>query len=427
MGKFGSIRKLNGMIYFDFYYLGERVREPYGLPWDGIKKANVLAAREALDLIGKGIKMEKFIFSEFFPRSKHKENFTKLEIEQNNRNHRPTEVKIKDYIPVWLEDLRNGDTTGRTINGYKSNNALYIIPYWGELTFDDLKKSNLPKFYKWARKQKYKKMAVSNNSLNKYVSQLRRIGTHAADKYGWDNYLAFGGYKKLKGKFPFEDIDPFSLSEQEKFLRTVHPYWRPYVDFAFSSGLSPGEQDALFTLHVDMQRKTVSVIQAVTLDEDGNKVIDGPKNEFRNRTIKMNNRMLSAVKAQLRLRKKFNIVSESFFCMPDGDLVNRSWLTKNIWKPALKAAHVKYRPLKQSRHTYAILHRSKGEDPLEIAKTMGHCDTIMLEKVYTKYKEKIVGLKVGDEEILRSMDFGLDEIDDLSDCQVPRVKKSKVR
>jgi len=32
--KKGSIRKINGKIYFDFMYLGERVREPSGLTWN---------------------------------------------------------------------------------------------------------------------------------------------------------------------------------------------------------------------------------------------------------------------------------------------------------------------------------------------------------------------------------------------------------
>ena len=32
--KEGSVRKVNGKVYVDFMYLGERVREPSGLPWN---------------------------------------------------------------------------------------------------------------------------------------------------------------------------------------------------------------------------------------------------------------------------------------------------------------------------------------------------------------------------------------------------------
>ncbi|MFZ0133563.1 MAG: hypothetical protein WAK95_13570 [Desulfobacterales bacterium] len=105
--------------------------------------------------------------------------------------------------------------------------------------------------------------------------------------------------------------------------------------------------------------------------------------------------------------------------------VDRSWLTKDIWKPALEAAGVEYRPLKQAMHTYAIMHLSKGEDPLAIAKTLGHCDTTMLEKVYTKYKEKIVGVSVGEEDVvLNDADYGLDGLVDLAGSDAFDVNKS---
>ena len=37
---------------------------------------------------------------------------------------------------------------------------------------------------------------------------------------------------------------------------------------------------------------------------------------------------------------------------------------------------------------------------MAISKTLGHCDTTMLEKVYMKYKEKIVGITTGEEDVV---------------------------
>ena len=49
----------------------------------------------------------------------------------------------------------------------------------------------------------------------------------------------------------------------------------------------------------------------------------------------------------------------------------------------------------------------------------------MLEKVYTKYKEKIVGLSVGEEDqVLKDMDYGLDELADLAGIDTYEVKES---
>lgn len=427
-GKFGSVRNVNGKIYLDFHYLDKRVREPSGDEWDGENGFNVLMARDRLDSIGREIEKGRFIFSEAFPKSKKRQKITELEIKEHKRNVMPEELLVKDYLADWLDDLRSSGTAGRTLNGYRSNNTLYIEPYWGDMAFSDLKTSKLPDFYEWARGQKYKKRAVSNKSLNRYVCQLKRIAKHAAEKFDWCNYIAFSNFKKLKEKPTFEDINPFSLDEQRKVIQVIDPFWRPYVDFAFASGLSAGEQDALPETHVNLLKRHVRVQFAATLDEQGRKIISQTKNVFRNRTIRMNSRIYSAVEAQVRLRKMLGIESKTFFCMPSGIQVDRSWFTKNIWKPVFKKiGNIEYRPLRQSRHTYATHHRSNGQDPLSISQAMGHCDTTQLEKVYTKFKKKIVGVQAGDEEVLLQIDYGLNQIPDSLYSETKSVRSGKSR
>ena len=425
-GKFGSVRNVNNQIYFDFKYLSNRVREPYGKKWDVEGGVDLLLAREQLDRIGCEIEAGSFIFSETFPDSKKRQKFTGLEIKYCRRNVMPDELLVKDYLTDWLDDLRASGTMGRTLNGYRSNNTLYIEPYWGDMAFSDLKRSKLPEFYEWAREQRYRKSAVSNKSLNRYVCQLKRIAKHAAEKFDWCNYVAFSSYKKLKEKPTFEDINPFTLDEQKAVIQTIDPFWRPYVDFAFASGLSAGEQDALPTTHVNLNKRQFRVQFAATLDEQGKKIISQTKNVFRDRTIRMNARIYSAVEAQMMLRKKLELESETLFCMPSGQRVDRSWFTRNIWRPAFsRLDNVEYRPLRQSRHTYATHHRSHGQDPLSIAQVLGHCDTTQLEKVYTKFKKRVVGVQAGDEEVLLQIDFGLNQIPNSPDPETKSVGSGK--
>jgi integrase len=54
--------------------------------------------------------------------------------------------------------------------------------------------------------------------------------------------------------------------------------------------------------------------------------------------------------------------------------------------------------MKQTRHTFATLALSLGENPLWIAKVMGHRDTEMIIRVYSKYIEDVKG--TGDGSIL---------------------------
>ena len=74
--KEGSVRKINGKVYVDFMYLGERVREPSGLPWN---RENARKVRDQLDRIVVAVKAGTFRFAEVFPKSNNLEYFTEKE------------------------------------------------------------------------------------------------------------------------------------------------------------------------------------------------------------------------------------------------------------------------------------------------------------------------------------------------------------
>ena len=56
---------------------------------------------------------------------------------------------------------------------------------------------------------------------------------------------------------------------------------------------------------------------------------------------------------------------------------------------------LKIREMKQTRHTFATVALSCGENPLWIAKVMGHRNTDMIIRVYSKYIENAAGSEDG--------------------------------
>jgi len=69
---------------------------------------------------------------------------------------------------------------------------------------------------------------------------------------------------------------------------------------------------------------------------------------------------------------------------------NTPWKTdKQIrewsWRPLLKKVGVRYRYPYQTRHTYASMLLSAGENMLWVANQMGHTDTEMVMKKYGKW------------------------------------------
>jgi len=58
---------------------------------------------------------------------------------------------------------------------------------------------------------------------------------------------------------------------------------------------------------------------------------------------------------------------------------------------ALDDAELEFREMKQTRHTFATLALSCNENPLWIAKVMGHRNSEMIVKCYSKFIEKANG------------------------------------
>jgi integrase len=154
----------------------------------------------------------------------------------------------------------------------------------------------------------------------------------------------------------------------------------PYFDFGFAAGLRPGEQIALKPRDIDLQNGILRVRRAMTLDEDGNvNVIEGRrKNRHTRKAIQLTPAMLDPLKAQRLINE--TLTSEYLFCTQLGCRVELNNLLNRVWRAALERAKVALRGTKQMRHTFATISLSSGEDPLWIAKVMGHCNTEMIHR-----------------------------------------------
>jgi integrase len=87
--------------------------------------------------------------------------------------------------------------------------------------------------------------------------------------------------------------------------------------------------------------------------------------------------------------------TEYFFCTPLGTDIHLRNLTRTVWIPALRKAGLKVRELKQTRHSFATNALAYGENPLWVAKVMGHRDTDMIIKVYARYVENLRSVEDG--------------------------------
>jgi integrase len=263
--KEGSVRRTNGLVYVDFMYLGERVRESSGLRWN---EKNARLVREQLDRIMMNIRAGTFRFHETFPASKRRDYFQKQEMLLYGFKKKPEDVRIKEVALQWYDLRRESQRiTGRTLLGYKHCLDAYLTPVFGDMTLGQLNSTVFEKFISWARKRKLtKKKSVCNKTINKFFIPLKMMCKHAAIEHGWaGTFDPFFGFKKLLESDASEKILPFSLKEQKQVNEALPEHWKPYFDFAFCSGLRPGEQIALKADDIDWQNGILHVRRAITI------------------------------------------------------------------------------------------------------------------------------------------------------------------
>ena len=73
------------------------------------------------------------------------------------------------------------------------------------------------------------------------------------------------------------------------------------------------------------------------------------------------------------------------FCSRTGATLNHRNVTQRIWYPTLQLLGLKRRRPYQTRHTAATLWLAAGENPEWIARQLGHANTQMLFKIYSRF------------------------------------------
>jgi len=168
--------------------------------------------------------------------------------------------------------------------------------------------------------------------------------------------------------------DPFTTDEIEKIILNLDAPMGNQMTFAFWTGLRTGEIIGLRASDLQLDKNRLLVRRSVSRG-----VLKTTKTN-KQRWVHLLPPAKAALEAQLKL-----------FGAPDGWVFpnpftkkrwkNESKITRR-WKRALAAAAIRYRRPYQTRHTFASMHLSSGENVMYVAQQMGHADWSMLIKVY---------------------------------------------
>ena len=172
------------------------------------------------------------------------------------------------------------------------------------------------------------------------------------------------------------DIYPLSMDEVNLFLKHIRHDFRNYFKVRFFSGMRSGEVTGLRWEHVDFDRKQILVRETIVRGR-----VEYTKNDGSYREIDMTAPLYDALKLQQQVTGKQDYV----FCNRSGSYLDNRNVCNRVWYPMLDYLGLKRRRLYETRHTAATLWMAAGENPEWIARQLGHVNTEMLFKVYSRY------------------------------------------
>lgn len=366
----GSVYSRGGMLWVDFHYLGERVRESTGLKDTAFNRK---AAREQLNLVIAEIENGIFSFSKRFPHSSKKAHFSRLE--GNRVEKTPNEILFGEYVKRWWTAMKPGMSDSK-IRDYTNILNTHALPYFGDMPFSALTSVEMKKFIAHLQgKRNRLGKPLSAKRIRNIMIPVRVIIRDAVDEYGWANFHDPFANLKLP-RVPKFRVRPFTTDEWKVLLSHLPPWYRPYFDFAVMTGLRPSEQVALKWpavdgdfLHIELSR--VAGREKTEL-----------KTEESQRIIELRPSTKRVLDLQREVAGAFG--SEYVFVNTEGNPMNQFTLYTH-WEKAMKKSGLDHRRMYETRHTFASWALAAGELPEWVARTLGHVDTSMVYRTYGRY------------------------------------------
>ncbi len=369
-GKSGRVYVRGDKLWVDFYYLGDRVREPSGLDDNA---TNRLRLRKMLDLIVSQIENGVFEFGKSFPHSKQVGYFSHLEGRTFRRD--PKGVLFKEYVNRWWVDMRPGMSDSQ-VRDYTSILKTHLLPYFGDLSFSEFRPVLMKKFLSHLRTKKAPGGSpLTAKRIHNILIPLRVIFKDACGEFGWTDLPdPFNGLKLPKVQR--KRIHPFSLDEWILLMKFIPTWYRPYFELAVQTGLRPSEQVALKWGAIDDRFIHIELSRVRNVEKTDLKTSES------NRRIEIRpsiRKVLDQQKAQLA-----GLQSPYVFLNNLGRPVNQVTI-REAWVTAIKKTGLPFHRMYETRHTFASWALGAGESAEWVARTLGHVNTAMVYKTYGRY------------------------------------------
>lgn len=356
-------------IRIDFTFRGVRCRETLALEPSA---RNLKYAANLRAEIQRQIEIGAFRYADYFPDSPRARKF----------GHAVSRQTVGDALRDWLDDAEKTKTFS-TWKSYRTSARTHLFPAFDKTRLVDLTPADIRELI---RSMPTRSKTIRNVLLPLRGVLKRAVSDEVIEKNPMDavdvDDLVSPDQKRTKYK-----VDPFTAEELAAVIAAAGELFgdnaRNLVQFHAFTGLRTGELFGLTWSQVDggtitIDRSIVHGRPASTKTEAGQREVPLPP---------------LAAEALRRQRAVTQLRNGRVFLALNAD----KW-PADYWKhysapfaSVCERAGVRYRNPYQLRHTFASQMLSGGENPLMIAKIMGHADAQTLFRVYAKWIDQDAG------------------------------------
>ena len=366
-----SVNSRGGQLFFDFRYLGKRCREYTKL---ADTKPNRKKMQQVLDKIEAEITLGTFDYSKYFPGSKNAEKIAAAQSRTGGTQPTTTTPLYKEFTETWFNECQPLWRRSH-IATVRSTLDKHLLPAFGDKAVGEITKADTLAFRAELAKLPGRSgnTTLSAKTINRVIQIHGQILEEASDRFGFPNHVS--KIKRIKQQRV--DIHPFTLPEVNQIISTVRADYRQFMIVRFFTGMRTGEILGLQWKYVDFERRQILIRETLVRGEMEYTKTDGSQRE-----IDMSQPVFDALKAQ---HESTGDLSGFVFCNQAGEAIDLDNFTNRVWYPLLRHLNLAKRRPYQTRHTSATLWLGAGENPEWIARQMGHADTTMLFKTYSRF------------------------------------------
>ncbi len=314
--------------------------------------------------------------------------------------------RLSEYLEQWLRDGKSRwePQTYRTYLAWLRN---HVLPYFGSRRIASLTSQDIRV---WLRQ-------LEDNDVGP-VTRKRSLSTlKSALKQLVD--------EELLPRNPCNPVKPPVVRRREFYvpkpdeikvlLHVAQPYWFfVLVLVAFTCAMREGEIFALYWSQVDLKEGSVLVDRSLGEDWNGKPIRKEPKNKYSRRVLYVPPVTVAALRKLKEEQVNAGYLGPWVFRDEEGGPLRKSNFIRRLWKPLIDTAGLPYFKFHAARHASNSILIAQGENPLAIARRMGHADTRMTFDTYGHFFENgaVAASKVGralDEAGVNVEAFGLGE------------------